>query len=183
MRVTTSKFLICVLIHIFLASIKFTKQFSPEGRPGRKNWVLWHISKWFFSPVRSRRVFSLIFNTVRIWSDSLPGGTSHNIVGAPHDWFPLDVFNSQSCPHSISSNLSIIVQLFLSQHCFQRQFLLVGLRSSNLVINNSLYSAICFSNLGSSGLPHVLPYFMDPRRIMFSFLLVRTEWWRPIPYV
>lgn len=75
---------------------------------------------------------------------------------------PPGAFSSQTSLCWASSNSSITIQIFLPHHWFPRHFPFVTLCFGQLW----LYSLVCLSSPRRSGLPCVLPSFMDPRRVV-----------------
>lgn len=86
-------------------------------------------------------------------------------------------FNTHTCPHWISRNLSIAVQLFWPQHWFPQPVPSLSLCSSHYF---PVFTHL--SNLGSSYLP-LCPPLSSKKNCwffsVFSFLLVRTDFWAP----
>ena len=146
----------------------------------KKNRMLWLISKRCFFPSPCWKHVG-IFLQYLLWESSwVPGGKSHNIMGAPL-WLGLPgVFNSQSCPHWASSHLWITVQVFYpgtGSHSGFHSWV------SGLVSCLSLYSCVSLQSWGQRfALCPPLSYGSKMKCWFFSLftcLLVGNQWWLP----
>ena len=100
---------------------------------------------------------------------------SHNIVSPPYGWVLLEDFNSQSCLHWASSNLSITVQVFLPWNGFSHWLSLLCLY---LVSHGSLYLPSTILEQWFALCP-TFSYVSKKSCWLFkqfSFLLIRMEW-------